>query len=590
MPARDSRPVKASSAVSRAVGAAGPPGGTVESDGAEKRWEGAFQRPDILRWVYMTRIGLAAGLFSGAALAWAEASASSPAQTLAASLALILTLTLTPLSYWFTHVRQRRVSSTFVYAQALFDVLLLTLVVHLTGGSQSVVAPFYILLISGYTLMLPLRGGFIVAAMACIGYIADVAWFQAMNVDTVVALQLTIFVAVALVVGLISTKLSETGAELTSVERELHQLRLDTGDILRNITTAVITVDGEGALAYANPAAERLLHLEAGSWLNQPVLDELGRVSAGLARAIERTRRHRMPVASAEIEVVSNGESVPVGISTTLLEREEGAPSVTAIMRDITDRKRWERLRQRTERLEAVAELSASLAHEIKNPLASISSSVQQLGLKEHADEDDRLLSGLILKESDRLSRLLSDFIDFARVQMGKSKVLDLREIATHALGVVRQHPAYRPEIKLEARLADVPVLFDGDEDLIHRVVTNLVLNAVQSAPVDRPARVEVDVWSGDAESAPEEIGLVDPVILKVSDDGPGISEDDLDRIFDPFFSKRPGGSGLGLAIVHRAVREHRGTILVESSPDRGTHFTVCLPRATAKKSNAQEK
>ncbi len=565
----------------------GEPGGKGEGAGVPGQAGGAFNRADILRWVYMTRIGLAGGLFAGAALAWAEASAASPGQTLAASLALILTLTLTPLSYWFTHVRQRRVGSSFVYAQALLDVLLLTLVVHLTGGRESVVAPFYILLISGYTLMLPLRGGFIVAAMACIGYIADVAWGQATDVDTVVALQLTIFVAVALVVGLISTKLRQTGAELTSVERALHQLRLDTGDILRNISTAVITVDGNGSLAYANPAAERLLHIEADAWLDRPVLEELGRVSAGLARAIERTRRYLMPVASAEIEVFINGESVPVGISTTVLEREEGPPSVTAIMRDISDRKRWEKLRQRTERLEAVAELSASLAHEIKNPLASISSSVQQLGLKQHADEDDRLLSGLILKESDRLSRLLSDFIDFARVQMGQAQVLDLREIVTHALSVIRQHPAYRREIELEVRLHPQPVLFEGDEDLMHRVVTNLVLNAVQSAPVGRKSKVEIEVSNGNAENTPEEIGLVNPVIFKVSDDGPGIPEDDLDRIFDPFFSKRPGGSGLGLAIVHRAVREHRGAILVESAREHGTQFTVCLPRTTTKRSNA---
>ncbi len=456
--------------------------------------------------------------------------------------------------------------------------LLLTLVVHLTGGRESVVAPFYILLISGYTLMLPLRGGFLVAAMACIGYITDVAWGQGTVVDTVMALQLTIFVAVALVVGLISTKLRETGVELTSVERALQQLRLTTGDILRNISTAVITIDGSGRLAYANPAAERLLHIEADVWLDKPVLDELAERSPGLQRAIERTRRHLLPVASAEIEVRSNAESIPVGISTTILEREEGTPSVTAIMRDISDRKRMERLRQRTERLEAVAELSASLAHEIKNPLASISSSVQQLGRKEQADEDDRLLSGLILKESDRLSRLLSDFIDFARVQMGKAEEFDLREITTHALGVVRQHPAYRPEIELAARLDSRPVLFDGDGDLIHRVVANLVLNAVQSAPSDRESRVEIEVMNGDSELTPEEVDVLNPVILRVTDDGPGIAEEDLDRIFDPFFSKRPGGTGLGLAIVYRAVREHRGTILVASGRERGTQFTVCLP------------
>lgn len=537
--------------------------------------EGGFRRRDILRWVYMGRIGLSGGLFAGAVLAW---SAASPNQTLATSLALVLTLTLTPISFWLTHVRKQRVGSNFVYAQAIFDVLLLTLVVHLTGGSESVVAPFFILLISAYALMLPLGGGLLVAAMACMAYIGDVAWGQGMGIDTVVALQLTVFAVVALVVGLITTKLTQTGVELTSVEHALEQLRLDTGDILGNIPTAVLTVDGNGRLAYANPAAEKLLAIRADVWMEKPVMDELGRRSSGLQQALERTRSYRIPVASVEIEVRRNGESVPVGVSTAVLERREGPPSVTAIMRDISDVKRMEKLRQRTERLEAIAELSASLAHEIKNPLASISSSVQQLEFKEYADGDDQLLSRLILKESDRLSRLLSDFIDFARVRVERLRKLDLRDVICHATEVVRQHPSYRPEIELDTKLDSKPVLLSGDEDLLYRVVTNLVLNAVQAAIPGRKTTVRVEAFNESKDCLPQKLTMSNSVLLRVSDDGPGILDEDLKRIFDPFFSRRRGGTGLGLAIVHRAVQEHHGTIMVSSSRETGTQFTVCLP------------
>jgi two-component system sensor histidine kinase PilS (NtrC family) len=424
-----------------------------------------------------------------------------------------------------------------------------------------------------------LRSGLLVTLLACVAYIADVVWAQGTAVNMVVALQLGIIVSVALVVGLISTKLSETGAELSSMEDALEQLRLDTGDILGNIPTAVLTVDGEGRLAYANPAAQNLLGISLVEWLDRPVMEELGRCSTGLSTVMDRTLKHRIPVASAEIRVRHGGTDVPVGISTAVLERRDGPPSVTAIMRDISDRVRMERLRQRTERLEAVAELSASLAHEIKNPLASISSSVQQLGLGEDADADDRLLSQLILKESDRLSRLLSDFIDFARVHIEKTRQLDLRQIVSHALQVVQQHPAYGDKVEIRVSLEENPVLFEGDEDLMHRVVTNLVLNALQAAPTDGKTVVEVEVRNAEGDSAPPGIDISQPVILQVTDNGPGIEEGDLKRIFDPFFTKRPGGSGLGLAIVHRAVREHRGTVLVASSPETGTRFTVCLPR-----------
>ena len=545
-----------------------------QGDASEVRVAG-ITRQEILRWIYIARIGLAGGVFSGAVLAW---SAASPLQTLSASLLLVLALVLTPLSYWHTHVQQGRVDSTFIYAQALFDTLLVTAIVDLTGGSDSVIAPFYILLISSYTLMLPLRGGFLVAGLACMAYIADVVWSQGTEVDTVVALQLTIFVSVALFVGLIATKLGETGAELTSVEHELRQLRLDTSDILGNIPTAVLTVDGEGRLAYLNPAGEDLLGIEAVSWMSLPVMDELRRRSRELPRVLERTRKFRVPVSSAEIQVSRDGRVIPVGVSTAVLERQEGPPSVTAIMRDISDRKRMEELRKQADRLEAVTELSASLAHEIRNPLASISSSVQQLQQSKDFLDDDRLLSQLILKESDRLSRLLSDFIDFSRVRIVKFKQLDLRELAKHALEVVRQHPSCHEGVVIEEELGESPVNFEGDEDLMYRVVTNLVLNAVQVAEPDRVTTIRVEVMNGDIRTTPLGIDIVEPRILRVTDDGPGIERGDLKRIFDPFFSARGGGTGLGLAIVHRAVREHHGNVLVESTPGVGTRFIVCLP------------
>lgn len=574
---------------SPAVGEAGSPDPRADAASAQRStgvqsWMGAgiwkgTRGLEILRWIYMARLGLAGGVFAAAVFVW---SAAEPRQTLAATLALVVTLIHTPASYWYTHLREKRPGTSFFYAQAVLDVVLVTLVVDMTGGSESVVSPLYILLISAYTLLLPLRSGLLVTLLACVAYIADVVWAQGTAVNMVVILQLGIFVSVALVVGLISTKLRETGAELSSMEDALEQLRLDTGDILSNIPTAVLTIDGEGRLAYANPAAQSLLGISLLEWLDRPVMEELARCSTGLRTVMDRTLKHRIPVASAEIRVRHGGADVPVGISTAVLERRDGPPSVTAIMRDISDRVRMERLRQRSERLEAVAELSASLAHEIKNPLASIGSSVQQLGLGDDADEDDRLLSQLILKESDRLSRLLSDFIDFARVHIERTRELDLRQVVSHALQVVQQHPDFGDDVEIRVSLAEEPVIFEGDEELMHRVVTNLVLNALQAALTDSKTVVQVEVRNAEGDSAPAGLDIMNPVILQVTDNGPGIDEGDLKRIFDPFFTKRRGGTGLGLAIVHRAVREHQGTVLVASNPDTGTRFTVCLPRTKA--------
>jgi two-component system sensor histidine kinase PilS (NtrC family) len=247
---------------------------------------------------------------------------------------------------------------------------------------------------------------------------------------------------------------------------------------------------------------------------------------------------------------------------------------VTAIFTDISDLKEVQELHMRAERLEAVAELSASLAHEIRNPLASIRSSVEQLARSKHADEDERFLSGLIVRESDRLSRLLSEFLDFARVRATHFAPLDLHSVVVAVVRLIRAHPDCRPDAVIS--IEGEHTLLEGDEDLLHRVVANLVLNAVQAAR--GPIRVTVSVSVALTSEIPHGTNLEHAVRLQVRDNGPGIPEEVRERLFQPFVSGRSGGSGLGLAIVQRAVEAHRGLVLVDSTPGSGTTFTIFLP------------
>jgi two-component system sensor histidine kinase PilS (NtrC family) len=221
-----------------------------------------------------------------------------------------------------------------------------------------------------------------------------------------------------------------------------------------------------------------------------------------------------------------------------------------------------------------VAELSASLAHEIKNPLASIRSSVEQLARVVQAGEDERFLAQLVLRESDRLSRLLNEFLEFSRVHVALSRPVDLAAVVRSAADVVRQHPACTPETEIRVTGSVPPI--EGDEDLLHRVVANLLLNAVQAA--SGRVNVSVELRPARPSDLPVGVGLESAVLLRVADDGPGIPAELRDRLFDPFVTGRPGGSGLGLAVVHRAVQAHRGVILVESGPEHGTAFTILLP------------
>jgi two-component system sensor histidine kinase PilS (NtrC family) len=532
----------------------------------------AFPGPlGILQWVYVGRVLVAVVVFVAAAFSY---QAVSPAVLLVLAIAALASVVVSGASAFYTHVARRAPGPTFLYGQALFDLALVTTVVHLTGGAQSDFIPLYILVIAVAAVLLPLRSGLLVTFLASVLLIGDVVFGYPEQVRLSLWLQVGVFLSVAVGTGWVGSRLRLIGHEREALQREVRRLRVEAGDILRNIGSGVVTVDAEGNLAFANAAAEALLGFQAEDYAGRPVMALLDARSHELAFAIAATqrqqRRHRV-----EGRVAADGRSFPIGMTTTLMQSPDGsAPSVTAIFTDISDQKRIEQLNMRAERLEAVAELSGSLAHEIKNPLASIRSSVEQLARATAAGEDERFLAQLVLRESDRLSRLLNEFLEFSRVRVAMSKPVDLVHLARTAVDIVRQHPACTPETDIGVT-GECPAL-EGDEDLLHRVIVNLVLNAVQAA--NGKVRVLVEVRPAAQDEVPPVVELDRAILLRVTDNGPGVPQELTDRLFDPFVTGRAGGSGLGLAVVHRAVQAHRGVILVDTEPGRGTTFTILLP------------
>jgi two-component system sensor histidine kinase PilS (NtrC family) len=263
-----------------------------------------------------------------------------------------------------------------------------------------------------------------------------------------------------------------------------------------------------------------------------------------------------------------------LGLRTTVMERE-GQPWVTVVLQDITEVKQLEDLLRRAERLRAVAELGASLAHEIKNPLASIRSAVEQLAADQLASEDRAVLRRLVLVESERLSRLLSDFMEFSRVEMRRWSVLDVDALMVGAIELVQQHPDRSAETEIRYQPAR-GIQINGDQDLLHRAFFNLVLNAVQHSGPGGLVRVEVERLR--AADLPGGVKVEHPFRVRVRDSGPGVRDEDVARLFDPFYSTRAGGTWLGLALVHRAVEAHHGAILLEAHEGPGACFTMYLP------------
>ena len=255
---------------------------------------------------------------------------------------------------------------------------------------------------------------------------------------------------------------------------------------------------------------------------------------------------------------------------------EELAAEVAAFRLRESDVKR---LSLRAERLEGVAEMSASLAHEIKNPLASIRSAVEQLSRMPRATEDEKILSSLVQRESDRLTRVLSEFLDFARAGVTKVDELNLTNIARNAARLASSQPGIAPGVRILERFPASPLVVEGDEDLVHRAIFNLLLNAVQASPPNGEVRIE----GGELQSHQLPPGHAEyaggAIAILVIDRGAGVPPEIRDRLFDPFVTTKTGGSGLGLSIVQRAVEAHGGLVTV-SPPGEETRFTIVLPKS----------
>ena len=526
----------------------------------------------LLTWLFGGRLVLATGVLLGAGLVWTER----PQESFIVSVAVVFALVFTGYGAGTVFLLNRKPGNPFFLIQALVDLGLVTTVVHFAGQPQSAFPALYVLVVVTYAMLMPPAWVAATAVLASLLYLGDTLWSHGATLDTASWAQMAVYNLLFAIVAVLGHRLREAGMEQATLATELQRVRLEADDILRNIRSGVLTVDGVGRLAFINPTAERLLDLDGESLIGLPVLDHLkGRSSELWAAAVAGIRNGRKISRGEGMVSQSGGRMFPIGLSTTTFRQEaQEAPSVTAIFTDISDLKEVQELHMRAERLEAVAELSASLAHEIRNPLASIRSSVEQLARSKHADEDERFLAGLIVRESDRLSRLLSEFLDFARVRATQFAPLDLHAVIVAVVRLIRAHPDCRPDAGITVEGGQT--VLEGDEDLLHRVIANLVLNAVQAAR--GPIKITVSVASVQAADIPHGTNLEHAVRRQVKDNGPGIPEEVRERLFQPFVSGRSGGSGLGLAIVQRAVEAHRGLVLVDSGPGSGTTFTIFLP------------
>lgn len=483
-------------------------------------------------------------------------------------------------SAWLTQVLRRSSSAPgprAIFGQATVDILVVTALVAVVDREAATpVAALYVALVTVYALLLPVGRGLVVVGLATAFYVSLTLSYAGPAPGAAFWTQLGVITFVGGLIAVLGNRLAGVSAEQEALADALRQVRLEADEILATIQSGVLSVDAEGRLGFVNPRARRILGATPDTFIpGQPVMETLRARSRELYDAIQRGITEGSRVARGEAVVRrADGSLFPVGLSTTTFRRGGGERSqVTAIFTDISDLKRLQEFRLRAERLEAVAALSASLAHEIRNPLAAIRSAVEQLARSvDPDDEDEQTLATLVMRESERLNRLLSEFLDFSRVRATNFERLDLLEVAEGAVRIVQEHPE---AAGVEIVVTGSSIELEADSDLLHRIASNLILNAVQA--LDGQGTVQVIVGPARGTDHPATLGP-DPVSLVIRDNGPGIPEAVRERLFEPFVTGRQGGSGLGLAIVQRAVAAHRGIILVDSAPRAGTTFSILLP------------
>jgi two-component system, NtrC family, sensor histidine kinase PilS len=596
-----------------------PPAGLAPLNlvGLPPDWEILFGR---LQWMMLIRILMVTVLFG--VLLFSLGSNPAAARPVSSLYHLFIAFYLLSILYAAVVNRMPNLAF-FTYLQFVVDAACIGLVLLYTGGSNSGFTWLFVfnILGAGYLLLLP--GGLILASLDTVVYIVclGLSWSgmipqldeagavvasplergfgEAVEVYSTVGFHIVSFYLLAFLSGSLAKKQAQTGRALAATASSLHRLQDMHGRIVQNIDAGLVTVSNMGIITSFNRAAEVITRHLAGDVIGKPASDFL----RGVDHLLEQSSEGQLGVAPGHSferwMTRKDRKRIYLRVSASAMRSPDGRVDGTILV--FEDRTRlllMEEQLEREERLAAVGRLSAGIAHEIRNPLASITGSVQVLRSEAELLPEEYQLLGIVEREADRLGHLVTDFLALTRDERVELVPGRLVGVVRDTLSLLRSKGGLAEGIEIVTQLDFDPVV-RFEEDRIRQVVWNLVNNACQAMSGQGVLRVvtkEVSVAElsgGNVDSpfvgnwatmgAGADKGSVpgsghSALRMVVEDTGPGISDEGLGRIFDPFFTTRSGGTGLGLAIVARIVQAHQGVITVESQTDKGTKFSVWLP------------
>ncbi len=481
----------------------------------------------------------------------------------------------------------------FSYLQLGLDLLLETVLVAFTGGVESPFTFLFLITIISGSMLLYQQGGITIASLACVVYtgLVGVPYFYKVSfipVATVPSrellytlfLNLTAFYTVAYLSGRLAEQLRQTGESLQEKAKGLTQLQVFHENVVQSMSGGLFTTDLEGRITSFNRAGEEITgftkeEILGNSWW------EL------FSQKDPKVFGYRLETADAPFRFDTEtqrkgGTPLLLGVTLTPLLDDRGQKTgMVGMFQDLTKIRAIEEEMKKRERLASIGELAAGMAHEIRNPLAALSGSMQVLSRELKLEEENRRLMEIALKETERLNMIITTFLRYARPMPLNKKRCSLHDLLEDTLSLLRNSPDYRDHISLVTKFTKGKVWMMMDPDQMKQVFWNLVLNAIEAMPQGGQLTIETRRPKTTPRFADHQ---PTPSIVEVRfvDTGVGINPKDLERIFYPFFTTKQKGSGLGLSIVHRIVEEHGGQILVESKPGQGTTMTLRLPVETA--------